>query len=142
MKIMPLTRIRSFVLAAISVLLLIPAGAAQAQAEVSVGSAMAAKVVAVSRTGRQWGIGHAVGGDRNSVSIRAAQEAMSRCARSDCRVQFQSVNPNDRCMTIAQGLRGGYAIGIGASTETASREALNSCRIMGYECRIAENRCY
>jgi Domain of unknown function (DUF4189) len=142
-KIMPLNRAMLQVLVAAAIAVL--AGSiseASAQAEVSLGSATAARVIAVSRSGRQWGMGHAAGGDRSSVSIRAAQEAMTRCARSDCRVQFQSVNPNDRCMSIAQGMRGGYAIGIGVSQEAAHREALNSCRIMGLDCRVAENRCY
>lgn len=143
MKIIPpiRTMLQALAIAALAVFVT-PAPNAQAQSEVAVSSATAARVIAVSRAGRSWGMGHAAGADRNTVTIRAAQEAMARCARSDCRVQFQSVNPNDRCMTLAHGVRGGYAIGIGLSQEAAHREVVNSCRIMGMDCRVAEQRCY
>lgn len=115
------------------------AGTAAAQ-DVAQAGAIAGQAIAVSRGGQRWGVGHAVGSERWDTLLRAAQQAMRECGRYDCRVQFQSVNPNDRCATFARGTRH-YGLGVGPTPEAARTQALQSCAMATTNCRITDQRC-
>ncbi|MBL8838975.1 MAG: DUF4189 domain-containing protein [Alphaproteobacteria bacterium] len=114
--------------------------AAQNVAQFDQAGAIAANAIAVARGGQRWGVGHAVGGERWNTTLRAAQAAMAECGRYDCRVQFQSVNPQDRCATIARGTLS-YGLGIGPTAEAARAQALQSCAMSTTNCRVVDSRC-
>jgi hypothetical protein len=116
-----------------------PQGAA-AQETAQAASSVAGQAIAVSRGGQRWGVGHAVGAERWGTLLRAAQQAMQQCGRYDCRVQFQSVNPNDRCATFARGTSS-YGLGVGPTAEAARSLALESCTMTTSNCHVVDERC-
>jgi hypothetical protein len=113
--------------------------AASAQ-EVTQTGGIAGEAIAVSRGGQTWGVGHAVGGERWNTLLRASQAAMRECGRYDCRVQFQSINPNDRCVTFARGTRS-YGLGVAATSDAARNQAMQSCSMTTTGCHIVDARC-
>jgi hypothetical protein len=116
------------------------AGPAPAAAQEIAQAGIAGEAIAVSRGGQRWGVGRAVGAERWNTLLRASQAAMRECGRYDCRVQFQSINPNDRCATFARGTRS-YGIGVGPSAEAARRQAMESCAMSTTNCHIVDARC-
>ena len=114
--------------------------AAQTVAQIDQSDALAANAIAVARGGQRWGVGHAIGNERWNTTLRAAQAAMAECGRYDCRVQFQSVNPQDRCATIARGTRS-YGIGVGPTAEAARAQAMQTCEMSTTNCRVTDQRC-
>lgn len=117
-----------------------PPASAQSVAQFEQAGTLAANAIAVSRGGQRWGVGRAIGGERWNATLRAAQAAMAECGRYDCRVQFQSVNPQDRCATIARGTLS-YGLGIGPTAEAARAQALQTCAMSTTNCRVVESRC-
>jgi hypothetical protein len=114
--------------------------AARAQDVVQAGGGIVGQAVAVSRGGQRWGVGHYVGSERWDTLLHAAQQAMRECARYDCRVQFQSINPQDRCVTFARGTRS-YGIGVGPTPDAARGQALESCAMATTNCHVTDQRC-
>ena len=115
-------------------------GPAPASAQEVAQAGIAGEAIAVSRGGQRWGVGRAVGGERWNTLLRASQAAMRECGRYDCRVQFQSINPNDRCATFARGTRS-YGLGVGPSAEAARQQAMESCSMTTTNCHIVDARC-
>jgi hypothetical protein len=101
---------------------------------------VAGEAIAVSRGGQRWGVGHAVGAERWNTLLRASQAAMRECGRYDCRVQFQSVNPSDRCVTFARGTRS-YGLGVAATSDAARNQAMRSCALTTTGCHVVDARC-
>ena len=115
-------------------------GPAPASAQEIAQAGIAGEAIAVSRGGQRWGVGRAVGAERWNTLLRASQAAMRECGRYDCRVQFQSINPNDRCATFARGTRS-YGIGVGPTAAAARNQALESCAMTTTNCRVVDARC-
>jgi hypothetical protein len=113
---------------------------APASAQEIAQAGIAGEAIAVSRGGQRWGVGRAMGGERWNTLMRASQAAMRECGRYDCRVQFQSINPNDRCVTFARGTRS-YGIGVGPSSDAARRQAMESCTMTTTNCHVVDARC-
>lgn len=127
-------------LSAVTAVPLVAAPPAQAQDMAQAGGGIAGQAIAVSRGGQRWGVGHAVGTERWNTLLRAAQQAMLQCGHYDCRVQFQSINPSDRCMILARGTRS-YGIGVGPTPDHARRQAIESCSAATTNCRVVDTRC-
>lgn len=121
-------------------ILMTASAAAQNLAQIEPAGTLAANAIAVARGGQRWGVGHATGSERWSTTLRAAQAAMAECGRYDCRVQFQSVNPQDRCATIARGTLS-YGIGVGPTAEAARAQAMQTCQMSTTNCRVTDQRC-
>lgn len=117
-----------------------PLTSSVAAQDIAQAGTIAGQAVAVSRGGQRWGVGHAVGAERWGTLLRAAQQAMRECGRYDCRVQFQSVNPNDRCVSFARGTLH-YGLGVGPTPEAARAQALESCAMTTTHCRVTDQRC-
>jgi hypothetical protein len=114
--------------------------AAQEIAQTGGVAGVAGEAIAVSRGGQRWGVGHAVGAERWNTLMRASQAAMRECGRYDCRVQFQSINPNDRCVTFARGTRS-YGLGVAPTSDAARNQAMQSCSMTTTNCHIVDARC-
>jgi hypothetical protein len=113
---------------------------AQEMTQTSGAPGIAGEAVAVSRGGQRWGVGHAVGAERWNTLMRASQAAMRECGRYDCRVQFQSINPNDRCVTFARGTLS-YGLGIAPTSDAARNQAMQSCAMTTTGCHVVDARC-